>query len=417
MATADDSFGTIDWSRHEPRRLPIGARTWAFLASLAAIGALLAYDVLVVPTGESTFAWWDVSGLDWLFLASLSAFVFYLLVPLYRDRALTLRYWRRLRGNRLAVASLAYLTGFFVIGLTGPLIIDQLQAHFGITAAHTPYGVNQRQPPWGFSKPITAVAPDGVTGRRARVYCTGTLADGICHGSLLHPFGTTAQGDDMLVQVFKGTRVALQVALITTTIIVPIATLVGTVAAEAGGRVDAVLSRNIDVVEVVPPFFVYLFVQVLYTKGLLLIVLIFGFLGWGGTARLVRSEALQKRKEEYVMAARSAGASRPSVVARHIVPNTSNTIVTAMTLLAPTLVVVEATLAYLGLGFQVPVGTGMARTAVSWGTTIKIGLQTFPVYWWTVMIPGAFLFATVVAFNLLGDALRDVLDPRLEGRR
>jgi peptide/nickel transport system permease protein len=414
MATTDDDFGSIDWSEHEPRRFPMGRRTVAFLAAFAGLLAAFAYDYAVLPPDEPLLDWWDVTRMDWLFLAGLLVLLFYALVPLWTNRKLTRRYWRRLRRNRLGVASLAFLVVFFLTGLLGPVVLDVLRDQFGITAAHTPYGINARQPPLGFSISVEGVPPLGRAGRMVE-FGTGGVANERCHGSIAHPLGTTNYGADVLTLTVDGARTALQLAVITSAIIAPLAVAVGTAAAQVGNRGDRLLTGTIDVIEVIPPFFVYIVVATLYTEGLLYIVLVFGLLGWGGMARLVRSDALQENQAGYVTAARSAGASRLSIIRKHVVPNVSNTVVTSLTLHVPTIIVVEATLAYLQVGKLTGApGRGPSRTYPSWGTTISLGFEGFPSIWWIIAGPAAFLFLTVVAFNLFGDALRDVLDPRLE---
>jgi peptide/nickel transport system permease protein len=192
------------------------------------------------------------------------------------------------------------------------------------------------------------------------------------------------------------------VALITATLLVPIATVVGTVAATVGGWVDAVLMRYVDVQQAVPAFFIYIVAQFLYYPSLALMVGVFGLLNWGGMARLVRADALRTREEGFVLAAKSSGNSPLRVVRRHIVPNVSTTILTAVTLQIPTLIIIEATLSYLVLGDP---------RVYSWGQMVGVGMREFPTYWWVPTMPVVALLLTVVSLNVLGDALRDAFDP------
>lgn len=164
--------------------------------------------------------------------------------------------------------------------------------------------------------------------------------------------------------------------------------------------------RYVDVQLVLPAVFLVIVVQSLFGRSLLHIVLVFGFLNWGGTARVVRADALQRVEEGYVKAAESAGASSVWVLYRHVVPNVSDTLVTAITLQMPTLIIVEATISFLGYG------SPLER---SWGATINGGLHGFPTTWWTTLFPAIVLFFTAVSFHVLGDALRDILDPQMEG--
>lgn len=378
-----EGFDVIDWER-EAGSKRVGTRTRTFVAGLVATGLAFAYDYLVVPADEPLVGDWNVSAMDWLLVVSLLVLACYLAWPLAANRRLTRHYWQRLRGNRLAVASLGYLVVFFVVGLFGPALVGEPK----ITA------LPSRQPPLGASVPMEYVSS-----------CVGEVVGGRCHGSLAHPFGTTDNSRDVLAYVVNGMHVALQVSLLTAMVLAPIAIAVGTVTAHVGGRVDEVLMRYVDLQEAIPPFFVYLVVQWLYGPSLLLIVAVFGLLDWGAIARLVRSETLKKREEAFVTAARSGGASSIQVIRRHLIPNVSHTVVTAVTLQMPTLIIIEATLAYLQMG---------APGTWSWGTLIAAGMQQFPSTWWVAAFPVAALAATALSFNILGDALRDVLDPRVE---
>jgi len=379
----DPALEPLEWDAETGVRP--SARLAGFVLSVAALAAAFAYDRVAVPAGEPLVGDWVVSGLDWLVALSLVVLAFHLVVPLARRRRRTRRHWRRLRENRAAVASLAYLLVLFAVGLVGPAVVDRPGA------ATDPLA----QPPVGVGVPLSTVGT-----------CAGAVVDGVCRGTWAHPLGTTGGGADVFAWTVYGAAVAVKVVLVVGTLLAPLAVAVGTVAAYVGGRVDAALMRYVDLQQSLPPFFVYVFVQFVYGPSLLLLVVVFGFLNWGGVARLVRGEALQRRDEGYVLAARSAGVAPRTIVRRHLVPNVSTTLLTAVTLYMPTLVIAEATLSFLRL-------TGDAR---SWGQLIAVGAQSLSLYWWPVAVPAAALLATVVAFNVLGDALRDALDPRLRER-
>lgn len=380
----DPSLEPIDWDQTGRRTRPSARITGVVVATAVLLAAFL-YDFFAVPASETLVGQWDATGLDWMLLFSLVVLVFGIVVPLYQRRRRTMQYWRDLRKNRLAVASLAYLGLFFVVGLVGPVLVG------------TPDGVNAfSNPPFWAS--ITERAVGG---------CLGEVSNGLCHGSLQEPFGTTSSGHSVFRLLITGTRTALSIALVTMVLIAPIATVVGTVAAFYGGTVDEVLMRFVDVVQSIPPFFVYIFLQFLYTPSTPLLIGVFGFLNWGSMARLVRSEALQKTEAEYVDAARSAGHGNLTIIRQHLVPNVSNTVLTAATLQMPTLIILEATLSFLGFG---------GILTHSWGMLMAIGTRNFPTVWWSATFPAIAIALTVGALNLLGDALRDVLDPRLEAR-
>ncbi|WP_276302318.1 ABC transporter permease [Halorussus lipolyticus] len=392
------TFEEVDWSAvDDGNRSPTG-RTLAFLTALGVLAVAFGYDYLLAD--GPLVAGWSPTALDWLSLVGVAAFACYVVAPLAQNRHLTRRYWRQLRRDRLAVASLCWLVFFALFALVGPVILgDPETAPMGMGATEGRYGIPIYQPPVGF----------GVS-EYATPVCSGPISGGKCWGTLLHPLGTTNTGKDVLAFVARGARIELQLAFVAGSILVPIATVVGTVSAQFGGRVDSLLMRYVDLQQVIPAFFVYLVAQFLYGGSLLLMVVVFGLLNWGGVARLVRSEALKKRETGYVKAAQAAGSGRLAVVRRHLMPNVSNAVVTAITLQIPMLLVIETTLSYLGLG---------PMQGQSWGYLIETNIHdaNFPTLgWWSVAAPVGFLVATVVSLNLLGDALRDVLDPRTDGK-
>ncbi len=318
---------------------------------------------------------WDVTSLDWLALVFIVFASFHVVVPLYRKRDLTAYYWRRFKRNTEAVASLVFLVFVTLMALIGPFVL-------------TPPDITE-------TVALGAVPPMGV-----EAVVQGELKQ----GSLAHPLGTTSQGKDLLVLLVLGAKVSLEVGLLSTFIAVAIGTVVGSVAAYSGGIVDEVLMRYVDIQSVFPVFLLLLLFIYLYGGSLFLIIALYGFFGWEGTARLVRSEALQRTEEAYIQAAEAAGASRLYVVRRHIIPNVSRTVVTNATLAIPVFILGEATLAFLG--FSDP-------DIFSWGQVIaqgKSGLHRG--VWWTATIPGIFLFFMVLAFNYVGDAANDAIDPR-----
>jgi len=387
---ADDdreTFEDVDWEAEAGRRV-VSRRDAGVLASLAVVAAAFAVDALLVPAEAPLVPGpvpWDVSQLDWLFLLSVVVGFWYVVVPLARNRRLTAHYWRRFRRNRLAVASLWYLGVVFVIAVLGPVVFERPELALR----------RQYQPPAFLA--VDASVP---------IQCVGPVVDGACRGTLAHPFGTTSDGKDVFVLVVYGMTVSMRIGLIVPLIVITVGTLVGTVAAYAGGMVDEVLMRYVDIQQTFPAFFLFLLLTYTIGGSLFLFVLIFGFFGWEGIARLVRSEALQRREEPYVGVARGAGAGTLYVIRRHLVPNVSSTVITATTLLVPGFILYEAALAFLGLGDP---------TVPSWGGVISAGRDELDTAWWISTFPGIFLFFTILAFNFVGDALRDALDPRSEG--
>lgn len=387
LATADGNRTLLSW------------RDWAFLAVLVALVVAFLADWRWGYNPDSVVFNVQFTGLDWLSLYAGDVLVFYFLVPLAADRTRTLGYLRTLRKDRWATASLGVLTVFTLVGLFGPLVFNPEQAAFGKTDA---YGVPIGQPP---------VYTDVYRGG----YCVAEKVGGYCSGTWKHPLGTTPGGKDVLGMVVAGSRVAVQISAVCVALVVPLATAVGTLAATYGGRVDEVLMRYVDLQQSIPAFFVIIlaqqalgFINASYGGSLLLIVLVFGLMNWGGIARIVRSEALALQEKVYVKSAKSAGASTFGIVRTHIVPNTMNAIFTALTVQIGWLLLLETTLSFLGIG---------SATHPSWGYVMTTSIRNafFPTfYWWGVLFPAIALGAVVVSLQTLGDALRDVTDPRVE---
>lgn len=388
MATPSDSdqalFETVDWDEVGGRSRRPSARTLAFLVGLVALAALYAYNVLYVHV-YLAFRW-DVSRLDWLFMLALLAAACYVLPPVLRHPRLARRFWRRYSRDREAAWAAGYLALFFVAGTLGPFLLGPPDIQPSI----------QFQPPPFF----------GIE-RYDIVNCVGQIVGDRCYGSFQYPLGTNKNGYDMLRLVVAGWHVALYVAAVSSAFIVPIATAVGIAAGYRGGLLDAVLMRYVEFQQTLPAFAIYLLVAVVYGKSLFLIVVIFGLTAWGGVARVVRSEVLQRREAGFVRAAESTGAGTLHVVRRHLLPNVSNAVVTSLGQLVPLLILTEVGLAFLGYSpFE----------AHSFGNTMAKSFNTFqvpfPQNWWVGTVAGTFLMLTVGSFKVAGDALRDALDPR-----
>ncbi|WP_137285539.1 ABC transporter permease [Halorussus salinisoli] len=384
----------------DERRSRLVLRDWAFLGVLLALVILFVADLKGVYQIDYALFSYDFTGLDWLFLYALDVLVFYFVVPLAVERERTRAYWRRLREDVWATASFVFLVAFVLLGLFGPLVFHPERAVFGEAG---PYGIPITQPPVGFE-----IYKIGGT-------CVGPTIDGHCHGTWQYPLGTTPGKKDVVGMIVAGTRVALEISAICVALIVPLATVVGTTAATYGGRVDEFLMRYVDIQQSIPAFFVIILAQEIlaYTNkstggSLLLIVLVFGLMNWGGVARIIRSEALELQEHAYVRVAKSAGATRFGIVRTHIVPNTLSAIFTAVTVQISWLLLLETTLSFLGIG---------SKIHPSWGYVMTTSVRSdfFPTYyWWGVLFPTIALVATVIALQVLGDALRDVTDPRME---
>jgi len=217
-----------------------------------------------------------------------------------------------------------------------------------------------------------------------------------------HLLGTDTTGRDVLARAIHGARVSLAVGCLATALLMGIGIAVGALAGYFGGGLDLVLSRVIEVVVSFPLLFLVLVAVAFVGPSLWNVVLVLGCVGWTGVARLARSEFQRQRELDYVAAARSLGFSWPRIVVRHVLPNAAPPLLVAATFSVAGAILVEAALSFLGYGVRVP--------TPSWGALTSESRELSN--WWLQLFPGLFLFATVLCVQLVGDALRDALDPR-----
>ena len=217
-----------------------------------------------------------------------------------------------------------------------------------------------------------------------------------------HLLGTDATGRDLLARVIHGSRVSLAVGCLAAALLMGIGVTLGALAGYFGGLLDVLLSRGIEVVVSFPLLFLVLVAVAFLGPSLWNVILVLGCVGWTGVARLARSEFQRQRALDYVAAARALGYSTPRILVRHILPNTLAPLLVAATFAVAAAILVESALSFLGYGVEVPIP--------SWGalTSETRDLSS----WWMPLFPGLILLATVLCVQLLGDALRDALDPR-----
>lgn len=318
--------------------------------------------------------------MSWAPAAPLSADV---LAPLSADveaRSPLQLFWRRFRRDRLAVVSLFVIVALIVVAIAAPLIVDLL----GLPGPDV-QNLNLTN---SFGAPLGP--------------------------SWSHPFGVDKLGEDVMSRVIYGARVSLEVGIIGTLASTVIGVTVGMLAGFYRGWVDTLLARTMDVFLSIPILFLGLGIGAacavrgcaagLIQPGLGVIIFLIALATWPFQARIVRGLVLSLREREFIEASRALGASDMRLMFREILPNLAAPIIVYATLQVPLNILFEAALSYLGIGIRPP--------TPSWGQMIADATPIFNTAWWYMVFPGAALLVTVLAFNLLGDGLRDALNPR-----
>jgi len=281
--------------------------------------------------------------------------------------------WRRLRHDKVAMASVAVIAFMVVLAIGAPLFA-RLIGH-GVYQAFTNTGLSSAGIPVGPGQ----------------------------HGFLL---GTDYIGRDLLVRVLYGARISLYVGILTTALATLAGVSIGLVAGYFGGWIDSVLARFIDTVLAFPFIVLALELVTILGPSLSIVIGVITFFSWAGISRIVRGQTLSVKEKEYIEAARSIGAGPWRIMFIDILPNLMGPVLVLATLYIPTAIVFEATLSFLGIGIPAP--------TASWGGMLSEAQNYYQVAWWYVVFPATALLITTLAFNLLGDGVRDAMDPRTE---
>ena len=291
--------------------------------------------------------------------------------------------WRRLLKNKLAVFGLVVVIVITITSLIGPWLIKRT---FGFTPDYIP--TNNIELVKSFP-PFTG--PKG-------------------EFSWAHPMGTDNAGRDQLARVLQGGQISLFVGIIATLVSLLIGVSYGAIAGYAGGRVDNVMMRIVDVLYSLPYVILVIVLLSMFRsqtpKGqLTLLFIALGSVSWLTMARIVRGQVLSLKNQEFVLAARATGVTAPRIVFRHLVPNTLGPVIVYATLTIPQVMLTEAFLSFLGLGVQAPLA--------SWGSLAADGVQNIGIFPWQLIFPGVTMALTLFSLNFLGDGLRDALDPQM----
>jgi len=271
-------------------------------------------------------------------------------------------FWQRFRRNRLAVMGGIIVLGLFIVAFLAPII-----------SPYNPNDIDRKN----------ILAPP----------------------SIHHPFGTDDLGRDVLSRMIYGAGISLLVGFVAVGIATAIGIFFGAMAGYYGRWIERIIMRFIDIMLTIPTFFLILAVIAFVEPSIWNIMIVIGLTGWMGVARLVRAEFLSIKERDYVVAARALGASDSRIIFRHILINSMAPVLVSAVLGIAGAVLTESALSFLGIGVQPP--------TPSWGNILTLGKDNIEIAWWLSVFPGLAILITVLGYNLLGEGIRDSIDPRL----
>lgn len=278
-------------------------------------------------------------------------------------RYLQREFWPRFRRNRLALSGLILVATLFLVSILAPWLAPYDPNHIDINAILMPPDTN-------------------------------------------HLMGTDSLGRDVLSRIIYGARISLKVGFVAVGLATLIGVILGALAGYYGGWVDNVLMRLVDLMLCFPTFFLILAVIALLEPSIWNIMVIIGVTSWMGVARLVRAEFLSLKEREFIQAARALGARDSRIIFRHLLPNALAPVMVSATLGVAGAILTESALSFLGLGVQPP--------TPSWGNILTAGKDNIEIAWWLSVFPGLAILITVLSYNLLGEGIREAIDPRLK---
>jgi len=271
--------------------------------------------------------------------------------------------WRRLKKNPVAITGLFLLIFFIIMSIVGPMM----------------------------------VVPDAAY--------TNDLMNTHLPMSSEHWFGTDALGRDIWARIWVGARVSLAIGFAAAFLDTLIGVVVGGIAGYMGGKVDMLIMRFIDIMISIPSMIIIVLIMVIVGRGVVPLILSFAVTGWLGMARLVRGQVLQLKEQEFVMVARTMGADAKRIIFKHLIPNSLGVIIVNLTMCIPQAIFTEAFLSFIGLGVAPP--------TPSWGILASDGASVLRAYPSELLVPAILISLTMLSLNLLGDGLRDALDPKM----
>ena len=219
-----------------------------------------------------------------------------------------------------------------------------------------------------------------------------------------HYFGTDGNGRDLLVRILHGGRLSLSIGLIATFVSVFIGVIYGTIAGFFGGKLDIFMMRIVEILYAMPYLIFVIILMVVFGRNIYFLFIAIGAVEWLTMARIVRGQTISLKEKEFIETSKALGQSNSLIIIKHIIPNLAGPIIVYITLMVPSVIILESFLSFLGLGVQEPL--------TSWGVLISEGSREMETAWWLLIFPGSFMVITLASLNFIGDGLRDAIDPK-----